>query len=300
MAVSSSVTADEIHTHAPVTVFSRPVIERLPVRVVSPVDVVALPERDLLVADGIGECIFRLRRDGEVELAASDLENISRIAVGQQGSIVALLSGKASSQIVRVTTQGFVSDGVTLPFSAVGLVVDQIDSVYTANSTTGEVFTIYADGTQQQLAVLSEPIIDLTPGGGNVVALLASGKVVSVALDGSTRTVGYTSANSVRLQQNSAGALIGLAADTEADVASLATVASRRDEVARFATVPVGTKAFEFDSLDNLILGNDRLRAVTKVTSRFQIACPHCGQPTMMIFSTKPAQKKKDSSVAAF
>jgi hypothetical protein len=59
------------------------------------------------------------------------------------------------------------------------------------------------------------------------------------------------------------------------------------------ALVPEGTEAAGMDRLGNFCLANPDLRAVTKVTSRFMIPCPHCGQQTLMIFD--PAAAAEDA-----
>jgi hypothetical protein len=66
-------------------------------------------------------------------------------------------------------------------------------------------------------------------------------------------------------------------------------------QVPSVAFVPEGTRAAGFDSLGNLLLANPDLRAITRVTSRFQVPCPHCRQPTLMIFDAEARTERSGS-----
>jgi hypothetical protein len=278
------------HQHQPMYVQSRPVIERLPVKVVAPVDVAFTTRGQALIADSVGESIFRVDRDGTVDLLAGELSGLSRIVADESGNVFAVLNSAGagpagSARIVQITAQGFVSEQAHLPFKASGLAADLIGNIYTANGATGEVVMLDNEGTQQVLARVSGPVSDLAlDSAGNVIVLMSNGKVVSVAVDSSTRTVGYTAAGASRLSIHPDGSVIALHNANEATSTSLVTVEPTVDSFSSFASVPRGTSAFDFDHLGNLVLGNDRLRAVTKVTSRVQVPCPHGGQSTLMFF----------------
>ncbi|MFM7164923.1 MAG: hypothetical protein ACKO3T_06710, partial [Planctomycetaceae bacterium] len=78
------------HRHEPIVVRSKPVIERLPVKVIQPVDLQVSSDGRIFVADAQAGCVFRLDPDGQVSLAARDLAGIRRIRLDADGSLYVL------------------------------------------------------------------------------------------------------------------------------------------------------------------------------------------------------------------
>lgn len=139
----------------------------------------------------------------------------------------------------------------------------------------------------------SEKIVDVTLNTADQPhALLQSGRVIYLGLDGSSATAGYAPAAATRLFQLPEGQLAVLHQSGEERPMVRKVARTMQDLSApAFAQVPLGTIAVAFDRLGNLCLANPDLRAVTKVTSRFVVPCPHCGRSLTMIFSTDPAEK---------
>jgi hypothetical protein len=136
------------------------------------------------------------------------------------------------------------------------------------------------------------PVLDLcTDAGGGTVALLADGHVLRPGPEGNARILGFAPDSSQRLLCQAGGELAVLATARHQatptplplGIYPLSTAAIAAPAPA-LAHLPEGTRAAGFDSLGNLCLANPQLRAVTKVTIRFRIPCPHCRQSVLMIF----------------
>ncbi len=273
------------HAHSPITVRSRPVIERVPLKVVDPVDVIVTQFGDTLIADKVGKVVFRVDSEHEVSIVGRDLTHLSRLADSRMLGTHVLTAQPGSGRVVRITETGFQSDFLHLPFTPGGLAVDEVGNVWTSDSAAGKVFQYGSDGQRKLQVSLSESILDLTLGvNGSVVALLQSGKLVTVFPNETSVPSGFVSSGTTRLNFHPEGFVVGLASDSDGK-AMLVKAAADKDDVQRFAGLIQGTSAVAFDKLGNLTLANPDLRAITRVTSHFEIPCPHCGTPVPMTFS---------------
>ena len=304
--VAPTAVADEVpglgailnHDHAPVRVHSKPVIERLPVKVLEPVDLVVYGKSRIFVADRKAECVFRLDEHGSVSFAIEHLSGIQRIQVDADGSLYVLASSGGESSLHQITESGQHVALQTFSFPASGFVRDELGRFVFCVRQSGRLVSLDAEGQTTDLAQLNQPVQDLIlNAGGQLEALLPSGHIVRIDEEGEVSHSGFAELGSTRLASLSDGTLLSLA-DSGNGRARVLKVSREADRPAEFhvvATVPVGTMAVGFDSLGNLCLANPDLRAVTKVTSHFEIACPHCGKPTRMIFSSEPQPGAADS-----
>lgn len=305
-AVAPSGFADEVprlgaianHDHAPVRVQSKPVIERLPVKVVEPVDLVVSGKSRIFVADRKAECVFRLDEHGSVSLAIEHLSGIQRIQVDADGSLYVLTSSGGESSLHQITESGQHAILQTFSFPASGFVRDELGRFVFSVKQSGRLVSFDAEGQITDLAQLNQSVQDLIfNAGGQLEALLPSGHIVRIDEEGEVSHSGFAEVGSTRLASLSDGSLLTLveSASGRSQVLKISREADRPTQFDVAATVPVGTRAVGFDSLGNLCLANPDLRAVTKVTSHFEIACPHCGKPTRMIFSSEPQPDAADS-----
>ena len=274
-------------SHSPIIYRSRPVIERLPLRVVDPVDVVVSEFGDTLVADRVGKVVFRIDARGETSLLGKDFDGLSRLVYSKAYGPHALLSGKGSGHIVQITESGHQAR-THLPFRPTGLAVDREGSVLTTNSATGQVWKIDAEGTRavlNKLKKLHEPTKDLVVDSfGTAIVLLQSGKVMSVFASDTNDIEGYLPPTTTRIAIDPNSQIVGLATDA-AGKSVLLRPGKKPGEHQQFGGAPYGTSAFAFDKLGNVTMANPDLRAITRVTSHFRIPCPHCGKKVDMLFS---------------
>lgn len=292
LAAPLSLAADTGHNHKPIQVRSRPVIERLPLRVIEPVDVVVNGLGETLVADRIGKVVFRVDAEHETSVMGQNLEGLTRIADSRSFGLHALISGKKTGAIIRLLETGFQEIVCETAFEPAGLAADPTGNLWTTNPTTGEVILFASDGRQQKSIKLFGQPVDVAADAVGATVLLDSGEIVSVAADGGKKTIGYVTPAARRLQLKSDGSVIALATDSNGK-SILVRPTATRGPVDRFAGTPNGTLAFAFDKLGNLTLANPDLRAITRVTSHFTVPCPHCGQPVPMVLSpTAPVQEK--------
>jgi hypothetical protein len=251
---------------------------------------------DTLVADRVGRVLFRIDAAGTASLIGRDLEGLSRVVDSPQMGAHALLVSRGSGRIVRMTETGVQHEVAQLPFLPAGLGASPYDgSLFTSNSQTGDVVKVEADGSVSTIVRVSEATKDLTVNalGTTVSVLLNSGKVVSVGVDGSRETIGYVPATATRLTFHPDKFLVALCEDATGETVLLKPAASRAQQPPTFAGTPRGTKAVAFDTLGNLTLANPELRAITRVTSRFQQRCDDCGKMMMIKLSTEtPAPQK--------
>lgn len=298
IALSSAVIAeDSAHQHAPIVVRSRPVIERIPLKVIQPVDIITTRYEETLVADALGQVIFRIDSVGNSSVVAKQLDNLTRVAAHRTG-IFALQATRGSGQIVQLTESGFQSEPVMLKFSPVGLVLDDEGTLWTGIRGKREIFRLTSDDVQSRQR-LSEPVKDLVLNSKNTpVALLQSGKVVELhpSADSVRETkIGYVPTSSKRLSFHPEDGVLALGS-IEAFKTTVFRLSATPGSVKRFGAVPEGTSAITFDRLGNLTSANPDLRALTKVTSHFEIPCPHCDQKVRMTLSPNvPEQAKRRS-----
>jgi hypothetical protein len=280
------------HTHQAIIVRSRPVIERLPVQVIQPVDLQVGRTGNIFVADAQAACVFRLDQFGSVSLHAQQLPGLKRIVLDADENAFVLSSGSADCQIHQVTPEGQRILLHSLRFAAHCICRAGADGWMVAGGHC--VWLVTADNEPQQIAQFAVPVIDLCGNtGGGTSVLLADGRVLQLGLDGAARAIGVASGTARRLICQPDGQLAVLSHSRAAAQVSdsplplgLYPIAAGPSvgEVSAIAHLPEGTQAAGFDSLGNLCLANPQLRAITRVTSRFRIPCPHCGQPVPMIF----------------
>lgn len=286
------------HDHAPVRVQSKPVIERLPVKVIDPVDLVLSDKSRIFVADREAQCVFRLDEHGSASLAIEHLSGIQRIRVDADGSLYVLTASGGESTLHQITEAGQHVVLQTFAFPASVFVRDELGRFVFCVKQSGRLVSLDIEGQVADLAVLNQPVQDLIlNAGGQLEALLPSGHLVRIDEAGSVSHSGFAEVGSTRLASLSDGTLMTLVESIggRSQVLEISREADRPEQFDVKATVPAGTRAVGFDSLGNLCIANPDLRAVTKVTSHFEIACPHCGKPTRMIFSSEPQPGAADS-----
>lgn len=278
------------HSHAPIHVRSKPVIERLPIKVIEPVDLVLSNTGHVFVADRKAACVFRLDEHGSVSMVKEHLHGIERIQTDDDGSLYILTSTGGESALHQVTVNGhYIAQ--TFPFPASAFVRDQVGNFVLAVKHSGRLVSVPVEGEPSNLVQLTQTALDLTLNAGEQLeALLPSGHIVRIEADGTVVPSGFAAMNSKRLASLKDGSLLSLAASAtgRSQISRISREDDRPDEFETVATVPAGTNAAGFDALGNLCLVNADLRAIIKVTSQFQIACPHCEKPTRLIFSPDP------------
>jgi len=288
--ISSPAVADgdpaEKHSHAPLMVRSRPVIERLPLKVIDPVDVVATETDHLFVADRGGSIVFRIDREHRVDAVAKKITDLSRVAVHRSG-IYCLTSNGRSGSVVQLTETGYRSEPIYLNFAPAGLAVNDIGDLYVGNSQRAEILRLRfrEEQWERQAVQVSTAVRDVrAEPSGRIVALLEGGKVVSLSNADQVRDEGWVPKSSSRLAIHPEDGILAVGLEDILRPFLYRLTANPRQSV-RYAALPEGTVAVSFDRLGNLASANPDLRAITKVTSRFEVMCPHCGQPTLMILS---------------
>ena len=300
----SSLTALTTHRHDPIVVRSKPVIERLPVKVIQPVDLKVSADGRIFVADAQASCVFRLDPDGQVSLAVRDIAGIRRIQVDADGSLYVLTVSGAESKLYQATPAGLTVHLHTLHFPAISFTRNAVGEFLVGQQR--QLWQLGTDGQQTLLCRLPVPLVDLCSGAADTaVALLQDGKVCQVGVDGSLLQTGQARPDSSRLLAGTGGRFVtlaaaggtqlnsGLALYYVSDV-SVAGLSQSPDDGrgSLLASVPAGTQAAGLDPLGNLCLANPDLKAVTRATTRFLIPCPHCGQQTLMIFDQAAGQSE--------
>jgi len=303
----ASLTALTTHRHDPIVVRSKPVIERLPVKVIQPVDLKVSADGRIFVADAQASCVFRLDPDGQVSLAVRDLAGIRRIQVDADGSLYVLTVSGAESKLYQATPAGLTVHLHTLHFPAISFTRNAVGEFLVGQQR--QLWQLGTDGQQTLLCRLPVPLVDLCSGAADTaVALLQDGKVCQVGVDGSLLQTGQARPDSSRLLAGTGGRFVtlaaaggtqlnsGLALYYVSDVSAAGLSQSPDDgRGSLLASVPAGTQAAGLDPLGNLCLANPDLKAVTRATTRFLIPCPHCGQQTLMIFDQAAGQSESGS-----
>jgi len=304
----NSLTALTTHRHDPIVVRSKPVIERLPVKVIQPVDLKVSADGRIFVADAQASCVFRLDPDGQVSLAVRDLAGIRRIQVDADGSLYVLTVSGAESKLYQATPAGLTVHLHTLHFPAISFTRNAVGEFLVGQQR--QLWQLGTDGQQTLLCRLPVPLVDLCSGAADTaVALLQDGKVCQVGVDGSLLQTGQARPDSSRLLAGTGGRFVTLAAAAGgtqlnsglalyyvSDVSAAGLSQSPDDgRGSLLASVPAGTQAAGLDPLGNLCLANPDLKAVTRATTRFLIPCPHCGQQTLMIFDQAAGQSESGS-----
>ena len=275
------------HDHAPIVVRSMPVIERLPVKVIEPVDLKIGKSGHVFIADKSAQCVFRLDSNGQVSLPVTNISNIQRIQVDADGNLYVLTSNARESQIQMVNPVGRSTVLHDLTFPATSFARDTIGQFIVTSKDANRIVVISTAGDVTELARVYQPVSDVVlNAGGQPEALLVTGELIHIAASGQVTPSGFAPPGSSRLMLQPDGSMLVLAgrSNGHAELMSVSRDEVRPEEFVIFATVPEGTQAVGFDSLGNLCLANPDLRAITKVTGHFRIPCPHCGRPTDMIF----------------
>jgi len=284
--LSSTTVGDDDHTHETMFVRSGPVIERVPLKVIRPIDLVVNEFDETYVADEVGQSLFKVNSSGDVSLIAEKVSPLRRIAFSKSGGIYALQAAPGSSRILRFDSNGFQSSSVHLDYKPVGLAADRFGNLWTSEGQRGIVHRYAADeDAEHTSANLRGTVVDIVVNNtGNAVVLLATGRVVNVFIDGTTTTAGYLPGDTERIQLKPDGALVGLVTE-ESGTSILYRMGETRNQITKFGRCIRGTTSFAFDRLGNLTAGSSDLRAITKVTSHFELPCPHCGESVPMTFS---------------
>ncbi len=295
--VKSGLGALAEHDHPPILVRSRPVIERLPVSVVEPADLCVSVKGNIYIADRRAKVVFRLTPAGQIELAAAGIDGLHRILVDSDETLYVLTNSSGSGRIMHVASSGLTVELHQINFSPVGFARDDTNAFVVA-SASGRSVRIDDSGLQTELATVSEPIVDIAMNSADQThVLLRSGRIVFLGIDGASSTSGHAPSGATRLFALPEGKLAVLHQEAE-QRPFVRSVVENADEVLStpFAQVPSGTVAVAFDSLGNICLANPDLHAVTRVTSRFAVPCPHCGRSTKIIFSTDEAALPETSA----
>ncbi len=275
------------HDHAPILIRSKPVIERLPVQVIEPVDICVSAGGLVYVADRRAQVVFRLQPDGQTDLVATELDGVKQILVDTDQILYILTSSRGSGRVVYITPSGRTGEACSVDFAPVGFARDQTGA-FILSAASGR--TVLTNGLDEyaDLAKMPETIVDVVlTTADQIHVLMASGKVAYLGRDGSTATAGYVGTGATRLfplPNGNLAALQSIAADRTM-ISVMARTSDSAEAPQPFAQVPVGTVAVAFDSLGNMCLANPDLRAITKITSRFVVPCPHCSRPLSMILS---------------
>ena len=279
------------HDHPPIVVQSRPVIERLPVKVIEPVDLKIARSGHVFIADRTAKCVFRLNGDGQVSLPAADVSNLQRIQVDADENLYILTSNAGESQIQMVNPIGQCTVLHDLTFAATSFARDTIGQFIVTSKDPHRIVVISTTGETTELTRVYQPVSDVVlNAGGQTEALLVTGELIHITAGGEVTPSGFAPPGSSRLMLQPDGSMLVLAnrSNGHAELVSVSREPVRPEEFVSFASVPEGTKAVGVDLLGNLCLANPDLRAVTKVTGHFRIPCPHCGRSTDMIFQTDP------------
>lgn len=280
-----------VDPHAPLVVRSRPVIERLPVQAIEPVDLQVGHSGHIYVADAGAQCIFRLDSFSRVSLHSRDLAGLRRICLDSDESVYALTASSGECSIHQITPEGRQLLH-TLPFPAHSFARFGTTDWLVAEGSS--IWSVNSDADRSLIFRSSVAVLDLcTDAGGGIAALLSDGQVLKIGAAGNAQLAGFAPGSPKRLICRADGQLVvladaslprnGAAAPLPRGLYSLSKSAPT-EELNAIAHLPEGTEAAGFDSLGNLCLANPQLRAVTKVTSRFRIPCPHCRESVLMIF----------------
>jgi hypothetical protein len=288
------------HQHQPVIVPSRPVIERLPVKVIEPVDLNLAADGTVFVADRTAECVFRIDRTGTVSIVAEKLPGLQRMRLQADGSLFLLTSTGSQSELHQVTASGRQIYLQALSFSADAFVVTSLGQTYVSHSSSGRIMSVSTEGAVKELVRLAMPVTDLALNAAEQLeALLPSGQVVMISDDGHVVSTGAAPSGSTRLTSLQDGKMLAIlpAVEGPSTIVEVSRDAQQPLNFPVVAKIPTGTRAAGFDALGNLCLANPDLRAVTKVTTQFEIPCPHCGRPTRLIFSSEqPGRNESESA----
>ena len=173
------------HDHAPIIVQSRPVIELLPVKVISPVYLKISNSGHVFIADEAANCVFRLDGDGDVSLPVQDLRDIRRIQLDADGNLYTLTSNSCESQIRMMNPVGQNVLLHEMNFDANAFVRDVTGQFMVTSKDANRVVVISSTGEIVELTRIYQLVSDLVlNAGGQTEALLASGELVHIAASG--------------------------------------------------------------------------------------------------------------------
>ena len=112
-------------------------IERLPVKVIEPVDVKLSNNGLIFVADRSAACVFRLDEHGSASVVIDQLPNIQRIHVDADNSVYVLTSSGGESSLHQITVTGQHVVLETFSFPATAFVRDPVGQFTLAAKNSG-------------------------------------------------------------------------------------------------------------------------------------------------------------------
>lgn len=271
------------HTHQPMVIRSRPVIERIPVRTVTPTDICISSSGITWVADPGAKAVFRIDLQASVSLAFSELAGIQRIQTDPDGNLYVLTSSSAESSVLQFTTSGKRLTLFQFPYPGVCFARTSVGEFLIASKDSLHRFEI--DGTKTSLPLPQRPLDMTSNPGGGIELLLEGGTVVSTSGLKSFSHPRSVHPLSTRILHLPEGELVSLVSTSDTSQrAGLFSLSPQNDPAGHVPQtwLPIGTAAVGFDKLGNLTLANPQLQALTKVTSKFQVPCPHCQRPLLL------------------
>ncbi|MCA9066833.1 MAG: hypothetical protein KDA96_27390, partial [Planctomycetaceae bacterium] len=181
------------HPHDDIVVRSRPVIERLSVNVVEPVDLCVTHDARVFVADRRLETVFRLDPDA-VHIAGSGLSGLMRVQSDFAGNVYALCGVSGEGRVVQMTSSGYVATIASFDFRPAGFHLTTPGRLVVA-AYDGRVFELGEDDQPVLKATLAERIRDVaaTAALGTIV-LTESGRVVLLQSGDGASVMGYAPA----------------------------------------------------------------------------------------------------------
>ena len=252
-AQESSLNAIADHSHEPIIVRSKPVIERLPVKVVRPIDLAVTSKNQILIADSGANCIFQLEEDGTVSLRAENLRDIKRICIDSDDSVYVLTSTSGEARIRQVTPDGklAVLHVLNAPATCFARLTD--GNFALAGS---DLYVTKFDAPPTRIEKLNQPAVDMTrhiSGGAEV--LFSNGIVMSLTNNGEMVQRGKVPDGASRLISLPTGRLAGLVGDSvlktdavqKSGLFAIQTIEDGGTENRPVAHVPQGTLAVGFD-----------------------------------------------------
>ncbi len=274
------------HPHNPVRVQSGPVINRVAVKTIAPIDLCVTTANVTYVADPGARCVFRIDGESNVSLAISDLNGIRQLDTDADGNLYVLTSESAESAIHLCSTSGAQMTLYRFPFSSVCFLRTTIGEFIVGSHS--QLHIIAPDNTQSTVS-LPHPPIDLAKNaGGGIRILLQNGVIASTSGHGDLDSPFRAIRGSQRIVFMPDGTMATLVSSTDTPdgrpgLYAVGAAATADKDYRPVMWLPQGTAAVGFDRLGNLTLANPELRAITRVTSRFRVPCPHCSESMELI-----------------
>lgn len=274
------------HPHNPLRIQSSPVINRVAVQTIAPVDLCVTSGNLTFVADPGARCVFRIDSQANVSLAFSDLDGIRQLETDADGNLYVLTSASAESAIHLSSASGTQMTLYRFPFSSVCFIRSKVGEFLVGSRD--KLHIISTDSTQTTVPLPHPPLDLAMNAGGGIRILLQNGVVASTTGEGELASPFRAIPGSQRIvfmPDGTMATLVSSAAtpDGRPGLYSVCPAAALDAEFKPVMWLPQGTAAVGFDTLGNLTLANPELRAVTRVTSRFRVPCPHCSESLELI-----------------